>query len=137
MFKALLKNPKRVARNLIIISIAWLLGAVVLALLFFYVNVPVPVWAASLISIGGEFLIMFFVIAILGFLANKRDAELRRRFMNETQYNQSNKFAQANGIDVASTDRNVKDIKKEMKALSSELYHAQERDKNLKLAKKF
>lgn len=159
MFKLLLKNPKRIVRNLTIIFIGYIVATAVfiLAALFVpkeYVN-KLPLFAIIGITSVGLMIVMFLIIAVIGHFANKKDSENRRRYKAEVNSINSTTILEASGVNDSdaqdsdesdnetdsrssvNTNRSTKEIKKELKKLQTELYHAQERDSNLKLGKKF
>ncbi|AHB36061.1 hypothetical protein [Spiroplasma apis] len=143
MLKFLLKNPKRITRNLLIVFLGYLLVLAAFGLVAYFLReklVSIPLYITVIVTGSGSLTLTFLVVAILSAFANRRDAELRRRYQNEVNSLDTSKIAKANGIintDTLNTVRDTKSIKKELVDLQIELYHAQERDKNLKLAKKF
>lgn len=143
MLKFLLKNPKRITRNLLIVFLGYLLVLAAFGLVAYFLReklVSIPLYITVIVTGSGSLTLTFLVVAILSAFANRRDAELRRRYQNEVNSLDTSKIAKANGIintNTLNTVRDTKSIKKELVDLQIELYHAQERDKNLKLAKKF
>ncbi|WP_339020202.1 hypothetical protein [Spiroplasma endosymbiont of Atherix ibis] len=143
MFKYLIKNPKRIVRNLTIILIGFVVALLLFTGIAFFFESKIksiPLFVIVGATGIGLLIAIFLTIAILGYFANIRDAGLRRRYQSEVNSIDTSKIAEANGIinpEIINTTRNAKDIKKELVNLQVELYHAQERDKNLKLAKKF
>ncbi|WP_338985609.1 hypothetical protein [Spiroplasma endosymbiont of Diplazon laetatorius] len=143
MFKWLIKNPKRVVRNFTIIFLGYILALAILGSLAYFIKDKlenVPLYITVIVTGVGSLGITITVVAFIGQFANKRDSELRRRFKSEVNNLDNSTLALANGVtkqEIINTTRNAKEIKKELVDLQIELYHAQERDKNLKLSKKF
>lgn len=140
MFMSLFRNKKRIGRNTTFSIISFLLSLTAIGLVLFFVKVTLPIWAIGLICGVGSLGVTIFCMWIIAMGLNKRDAELLRRFKTETANQDNINILEANGVknaDVHKTSRHVKEIKRDLSRLTTEYYMAVERDKNLKLGRKF
>lgn len=86
MLKFLLKNPKRITRNLLIVFLGYLLVLAAFGLVAYFLReklVSIPLYITVIVIGSGSLTLTFLVVAILSAFANRRDAELRRRYQNE------------------------------------------------------
>lgn len=137
----MIKNKKRKVRNYSIIGFSGV-AAVGAAEGIFYgipaVTKAIPGYAIVLAIIIFMFIVMLLTFLGLAYIANIRDAELRRRYNQAKAVEDMATLQEANGLKcgllVTETKDELKDQKKE---LDSKLYDRTQHEKELKLGKKF
>lgn len=77
MLKFLLKNPKRITRNLLIVFLGYLLVLAAFGLVAYFLReklVSIPLYITVIVIGSGSLTLTFLVVAILSAFANRRDA---------------------------------------------------------------
>ncbi|WP_338963642.1 MULTISPECIES: hypothetical protein [unclassified Spiroplasma] len=136
----MIKNKKRKIRNYTITGVSGITGLGVAEGIFY--GIPklsqiLPGWAIALFICLIMLLAMLFAFLVLSYIANIRDAELRRRLKTEELLQYGDQISRANGLQGLIPDDDKTSLLNKQNEIKSQLYDREQHEKAMKMKKKF